>query len=102
MRIFPTHRHQWLSSCPGHFNPGKEGWVVPRAGLDILERRKIFCPYQDFEPRTIKLVELSLYCPCFPVHKTDKKIIKKAKINFTLQQAIKACRGSIGRALHSL
>jgi len=42
MRIIPTHGHQWLTSCPGQFNPGKEprypykeGWMGPRAGLDV-------------------------------------------------------------------
>jgi len=24
-----------------------EGWVSPRAALDVLEKRKIFCPYRD-------------------------------------------------------
>jgi len=57
MRMFPTEGHQWLTSCPRRFKPGKEplypyvvGWVGPRAGMDVLEKRKIFCPYQDLNP----------------------------------------------------
>jgi hypothetical protein len=61
MIIFPTHGHRWLTSCPSCFNPGKEplypyteGWVGSRVGLDVLEKRKFFCPYQDLNPRTIQ------------------------------------------------
>jgi len=57
MRIFPTDGHQWLTSRYGRFNPGKEhwypyikGWVCPGADLDVLEKRKMFCPYQDLNP----------------------------------------------------
>jgi len=51
MRIFPTNGHQWLTFCSGCFNPGKElwypyteGWMGPRACLDVLEKRKMFVP----------------------------------------------------------
>jgi len=51
MRIFPTHGH------PSCFNPGKEsqypyieGCVGPRAGLDVLEKINLLCPYQDLNP----------------------------------------------------
>jgi len=57
MRILPTHGHQWLTSCPACLNPGKEpqypyteGCVGPRADSDVLDKRKIFCPYQDLKP----------------------------------------------------
>jgi len=57
MKLFPTDENQWLPSCSGRFNPRKEpwypytkGWVGPRAGLDVLGKRKMPCPYQDLNP----------------------------------------------------
>jgi len=53
------HLHEWSTSSEGGAvsNPGKEflypyleDWVNHRPGLDILEKRKIFCPYQDLNP----------------------------------------------------
>jgi len=48
---------QWLTSHPSCFNPGKEPWYIfnkmlgalPR-GVDVLEKRNIFSPYQDLNP----------------------------------------------------
>jgi hypothetical protein len=41
---------EWLTSCPGHFTPLKRvlstcqigGWVSPRVGVVILEKKKDF------------------------------------------------------------
>jgi hypothetical protein len=47
----------WTTSQFGHFTPGEgggasstcyiEGWVGPRAGLDVLQKRKICCSCRD-------------------------------------------------------
>ena len=29
------------------------GWMGPRVGLDVLEKRKTPCPYRDSNPRSI-------------------------------------------------
>jgi hypothetical protein len=57
MRIFRTDGCQWLTSHPSCFNrrkeplyPYKKGWVGSGAGLDVFEKRKIFCSYQDLNP----------------------------------------------------
>jgi len=81
MRILPTHGHQWLTSCPGCFNPGKEphypyteGCVGPRAGSDVLDKRKIFCPYQDLKPGSSSYTDHATLSP-----KQIKKILKSKK-----------------------
>jgi hypothetical protein len=43
---------EWPASCPSHFTSGKTalgthqvgGWVGYRVGLDIVVKRKLFCP----------------------------------------------------------
>jgi len=83
MKILPTHGHQWLTSCPGCFNPGKEprypyieDWVGPRADLDVLEKRKTFCSYQDLnqEHPASGTVTILTKIPC---PKTNKKFLGK-------------------------
>jgi hypothetical protein len=49
---------EWSASHPGRFTsweraPGTHwtgGWVGPRAGLDIVEKRKISCHYRESNP----------------------------------------------------
>jgi hypothetical protein len=52
MHIFLTSAlglGEWSASRPGHFTPGERahgvhwigGWVVPRAGFDAVEKRKL-------------------------------------------------------------
>jgi hypothetical protein len=52
--------HTFLSSVSSHLHtpPGQNPnahwprvWVRPRAGLDFLKKRKIFCPHRDSQPR---------------------------------------------------
>ena len=31
--------------------PTEYSWVGPRVGMDVLQKRKISCPYQDSNPR---------------------------------------------------
>ena len=78
--MFPTDGHQWLTSCPSHFNPKKEplypyveGWVGPRVGMDVLEKRKIFCPYQDLNPGPSTVAILAM----LPCPQTGKQLKKK-------------------------
>jgi hypothetical protein len=45
----------WSASCHCHFSAGEiapvthctEGWVDPKASLDVMEKGKISCPYQE-------------------------------------------------------
>jgi len=55
--IPPTYANQWLTSCPVCSIPRKEYRYLyierqldGRAGLDVLEKRKILCPYQELNP----------------------------------------------------
>jgi len=48
---------QCLTSFPTHFNPGKEPWCVLNkmlgvlsSGVDVLEKKNVFSPYQDMNP----------------------------------------------------
>jgi hypothetical protein len=48
---------EWSASrfyfTPEETAPGThyiQGWVGPRAGLDVMEKRKISCPYQELNP----------------------------------------------------
>jgi hypothetical protein len=49
---------EWSASNPGRFTPGErapgtyciEGWVGSGAGLDIVKKRKIFCPAGNLSP----------------------------------------------------
>jgi hypothetical protein len=46
---------EWATSHPSHFTLRERapithwigGWVGPRAGLNTMEKRKIFCPYEE-------------------------------------------------------
>jgi len=45
---------QALVTLPSRRNPGAHsigGWVDPRAGMDVLERRKFCCTCWDSKPR---------------------------------------------------
>jgi hypothetical protein len=44
------HGGVWLTSNPNRFTP-TGGWVDNCAGLDVLEKRKIPCPYRDSNPQ---------------------------------------------------
>jgi hypothetical protein len=46
-------KHHTLATLPPGNIPNAhliKGWVGPRAGLDVLENRKISCLYQDSNP----------------------------------------------------
>jgi hypothetical protein len=51
---------QWSASRPAPFNPKErdpgtqwiEGWVGPRADLDVVVKRKIPIPCRDSKPRS--------------------------------------------------
>ena len=52
---------EWSTSSPGRFTPGERNLCTlnrslsgPRAGLDVLEKRKISCTLPGFEPRNIQ------------------------------------------------
>jgi len=53
-----TNCGEWLTSCPDHLITRERvsgthwagGWVGPRADLDILEKRKIPCPWPESSP----------------------------------------------------
>jgi hypothetical protein len=59
---------EWSASCPGHFIPRERapgthwigGWVGPRAGLDMVVRRKSPSPYQGSNPLIMQPVALGL------------------------------------------
>jgi hypothetical protein len=60
--------HQWLTSCPGHFNPDNESWyplnrrqgeAQSRSECLGKEEKYLFLPV--FEPMTNLPVEQSLY-----------------------------------------
>jgi hypothetical protein len=61
--IFDLDGGEWSASYPSHFTHGERvpdthwigGWVGPRAGLDIVEKRKIV-PLPVFEPRPFQPV----------------------------------------------
>jgi hypothetical protein len=67
---------KWSASCSGRFISGKNSgtcwigdWVGPRAGLDVLEKRKISFLYRDSNPdrpaHTIVTVPTELpWLPC--------------------------------------
>jgi len=47
----------WLTSQPSLFTAEEEQWKIlrrrqgtPRGGLDVLERRRMSCPYRDSRP----------------------------------------------------
>jgi len=50
------------ASHPGHFTPRERapgnhwtgGWVGPRAGLDMVVKRKISSPFQDSNPQSTR------------------------------------------------
>jgi hypothetical protein len=47
---------QWLTSCPGHFNPitqWRRGRMSPRNGLDILKKRNISAPNRIRTPHCL-------------------------------------------------
>jgi hypothetical protein len=52
---------EWSSSCFCYITPEEtaphthriQGWVGPRAGLDITEKRKISCPHQESNPNLL-------------------------------------------------
>jgi hypothetical protein len=56
---------EWSASCPGRFTPGTHwigGWVVPRAGLDEVEKRKcLTLPGLELRPLGRSDRSLSLY-----------------------------------------
>jgi len=48
---------EWSTSRPSRFIPGKEppfpsieGWVGPRVSLDVMEKREISRPCEEFHP----------------------------------------------------
>jgi len=46
---------EWSASHPGSFTTSThwiEGWVGPRAILDVVVKRKIPSPHQESNPRT--------------------------------------------------
>jgi hypothetical protein len=52
---------EWLASRPCRFTPGEKaqgthwikGWVDLKADLDTVEKRKVFCPFQESNPDTL-------------------------------------------------
>jgi hypothetical protein len=55
-------RGEWLTSCPGHFIPGKEHRYLLnrnlmgfRVSLDVVVKGKISCLYWDSKPRPSSL-----------------------------------------------
>jgi hypothetical protein len=66
---------EWLASHPGCFTPGERvpsihwirGWVVPRAGLDDVEKRKFFTlPRLELRPLGRPALSQSLYRLRYP------------------------------------
>jgi hypothetical protein len=55
------------ASRPCRFIPWTHliGWVGPRAGLDAVEKRKIFCPFRESNPGR-PACSLSLYRLDYP------------------------------------
>jgi hypothetical protein len=58
---------EWSASHPGRFTPGEivpgthwiEGWVGPRASLDVVEKKKIL-PLLGSEPRPSSLLLVAI------------------------------------------
>jgi hypothetical protein len=61
---------EWLASRPSHFTPRERapgtpwigGWVGPRAILDVVVKRKIPSPCQEWNPRTLIIQPVAHCC----------------------------------------
>jgi hypothetical protein len=59
--ISALDRGEWSASRPGRFTPGERvpdtywigGWMFPRAGLDAVEKRKMFLALAGIRTSTI-------------------------------------------------
>jgi hypothetical protein len=69
-----TRWGEWSASCPGHFTPRERapgihwigGWVGLRAGPDMVVKRTIFSPYQDWNPLVHPAHSPALYHRAIP------------------------------------
>jgi hypothetical protein len=59
---------EWLTSRPSHFTPGKNAathrirdLVSATAGLDVVQKTKVSCPYKDSSRGQSQTVAWSLY-----------------------------------------
>jgi hypothetical protein len=69
---------KWLNSSPSSLSSEKElwcsigGWVSHRACLEVLEHRKITCPYVDSNPKLSSPLP-SYYTDCITLDFKGKK-----------------------------
>lgn len=66
-KMYSSTGSEWSTSRPSYFAPGMNfdihligSWVGPRTGLGVLEKRKMSSFLLPFEPRSVKLVTVTI------------------------------------------